>query len=330
MKDVLNYLYNQKSLDRNQAKDILINIGKGNYNQAQIASFISVYLMRHITVEELSGFRDALLELCLKLDFSDYNTIDMCGTGGDGKDTFNISTLASFVLAGAGIHVAKHGNTSVSSVCGSSDVLSFLGYKFTNKKEVLTKQLEKANICFLHAPLFHPAMKEVAPIRQMLGVKTFFNILGPIVNPCLPKNQVIGVYNLEIARLYNYLFQSTDYNYSIVHSLDGYDEISLTNNFKLITNNSEKIVSPNDFNFEIIKHNEISGGNSVKESANIFISILNNNGSEAQNSVVIINAAIGINCVYKEKSFLECIEMAKESLLSGKAKKSFDILINLN
>ena len=225
MKNILNRLINHETLSKLEAKNIVINISNGIYNPSQISSFLTVYMMRSINIEELAGFREALLELCIPIDFSAYNTIDLCGTGGDGKDTFNISTLASFVTAGAGIKVAKHGNYGVSSISGSSNVMENLGVKFSNDKSFLEKCIDQAGICVLHAPLFHPAMKNVAPIRKELAVKTFFNMLGPMVNPSFPKNQIVGVFNLELARMYTYLYQDTDINFTILHSLDGYDEI---------------------------------------------------------------------------------------------------------
>ncbi len=246
MKEELEYLFEHKTLTKSKAKELLVNIAEGAYNASQLASFLTIYIMRSITVEELEGFRDALLELCLRIDLSDFDTIDLCGTGGDGKDTFNISTIASFVVAGAGIKVAKHGNYGVSSSCGSSNVIQHLGYKFTNDEEMLKRQIDSAGICFLHAPLFHPAMKNIAPIRKEMGVKTFFNMLGPMVNPSNPKNQLVGVFNLELARLYSYLYQTSDKRYVILHTLDGYDEISLTGDFKLISNDGEFLLSPED------------------------------------------------------------------------------------
>ena len=244
MKKILNYLFEHKYLTQQDAKEVLVNIANGKYNESEIAAFMTVYIMRNITIDELKGFREALLDLCVKIDLSDYNTIDLCGTGGDEKNTFNISTLASFIVAGAGYKVAKHGNYSVSSSCGSSNVLEYYGYKFTNNESTLRKSIEEAGICFLHAPLFHPAMKNVAPVRKMLRVKTFFNILGPMVNPSFPKRQIIGVFNLELARLYAYLYQQLDKDFLIIHSLDGYDEISLTSDFKVFSKDTEQILSP--------------------------------------------------------------------------------------
>ena len=319
MKALLNRLINHESISAEEAKQILISISKGDYNQAQIASFLTVYMMRSITVNELQGFRDALLELCLAVDLQIYDPIDLCGTGGDGKDTFNISTLSSFITAGAGVAVAKHGNYGVSSACGSSNVLEALGVKFSNDKDHLKRAMETANICVLHAPLFHPAMKNVAPIRKALGIKTFFNMLGPMVNPSFPKHQMVGVFNLELLRLYNYLYQKTDKNYSIVHDLGGYDELSLTNNAKIATNQSELLFSPDDLDLKSITAESIFGGNTVKEATEIFESIISGKGSKAQNAVVCANAGLAI-ATAKQITHKEGFEYAKESLLSGKAK----------
>ncbi len=317
MKSLLNRLINHETISKEEARNVLVNISKGEYNQSQIASFLTVYMMRSITVEELEGFRDALLELCIAVDLSDYNPIDLCGTGGDGKDTFNISTLSSFVSAGAGIKVTKHGNYGVSSKCGSSNVMEHLGIKFSNNKDFLKRCMDEAGICVLHAPLFHPAMKNVAPIRKELGVKTFFNMLGPMVNPTFPKNQMVGVFNLELARMYGYLYQNTDKNFTIVHALDGYDEISLTGNTKTISNISEGMLSPQDFGVTPLQQEEIAGGDSIEASATIFVDILTGKGTEAQNNVVCANAGMAIATV-DNLTPKQGFERAKEALLSGK------------
>ncbi|GAA4277691.1 anthranilate phosphoribosyltransferase [Aquimarina mytili] len=317
MKNLLNRLINHETISKEEAKNVLVNISKGEYNQSQIASFLTVYMMRSITIEELEGFRDALLELCVAVDLSEYNPIDLCGTGGDGKDTFNISTLSSFVSAGAGIKVTKHGNYGVSSKCGSSNVMEHLGIKFSNDKDFLKRSIDEAGICVLHAPLFHPAMKNVAPIRRELGVKTFFNMLGPMVNPAFPKNQIVGVFNLELARMYGYLYQNTDKNFTIIHALDGYDEISLTGNTKTISNTTEGMLSPKDFGVSILKQEEIEGGDSISASADIFMNILSGKGTEAQNNVVCANAGMAIATVEGLQP-KQGFEKAKESLLSGK------------
>jgi anthranilate phosphoribosyltransferase len=275
-------------------------------------------MMRNSTIEELSGFREALLELCIPIDFSNYNTIDLCGTGGDGKDTFNISTLASFVTAGAGIKVAKHGNYGVSSISGSSNVMESLGVKFSNDNSFLNKCINEANIAILHAPLFHPAMKNVGPIRKELGVKTFFNMLGPMVNPSFPKNQLVGVFSLELARMYAYLYQNTNVNYSILNALDGYDEISLTADAKMISRNSESIITSNDFQLTKLQFEDIKGGETIEQSASIFMNIISGNGTEAQQNVVCANAALAIVTVEK-CTVLDAFVKAKESLQSGKA-----------
>ena len=329
MKQLLNRLINQESISSEEAKKVLVNISKGEYNQSQIASFLTVYMMRSITLEELQGFRDALLELCIPIDLKEFNAIDLCGTGGDGKDTFNISTLSSFVTAGAGVKVAKHGNYGVSSACGSSNVMEYLGIKFSSEEDFLKYSIDKAGICVLHAPLFHPAMKNVAPIRRELGVKTFFNMLGPMVNPSFPKNQMVGVFNLELQRLYGYLYQQTDKNYSIVHALDGYDEISLTGKTKVISNQSETMFSPSDLGVEQIEQEAIFGGNTVNEAAKIFVNVISGKGTEAQNNVVFANAGLAI-ATSKQISHKEGFELAKESLLRGKAKESLDKLIELS
>lgn len=317
MKIILNRLINHETLSKEEAKNVLVNISNGNYNPSQIASFLTVYMMRSISIEELSGFREALLELCIRVDLSSYNTIDLCGTGGDGKDTFNISTLASFVAAGAGIKVAKHGNYGVSSISGSSNVMEKLGVKFSNDNSFLEKCIDQAGICILHAPLFHPAMKNVGPIRKELGVRTFFNMLGPMINPSFPKNQLVGVYNLELARKYAYLYQNTDINFTILHSLDGYDEVSLTCPTKTITARMEGVIKPEDFGVRQLFQNEIEGGETIEESAQMFMNILSGKGTEAQNNVVCANAAMAIATVTKCTP-LEGFELAKESLLSGK------------
>ncbi len=321
MKETLNKLINHDILSKEDAKRILVNIAKGEYNTSQIAAFLTVYMMRSITIEELEGFRDALLELCVAIDLSEYNPVDLCGTGGDGKDTFNISTLASFVTAGADIKVTKHGNYGVSSKCGSSNVMEFLGIKFSNEADFLKKSIDEAGICVLHAPLFHPAMKNVAPIRRELGVKTFFNMLGPMVNPAFPKNQMVGVFNLELARMYGYLYQNTDKNFTVLHALDGYDEISLTGNTKTISNKSEGMLKPEDFGVNAIKKGEIVGGKDIAESAQIFMDVLQGKGTEAQNNVVCANAGIAIATV-NGLSPKEGFEKAKESLLSGRGLKA--------
>lgn len=329
MKQLLNRLINHENISSEEAKQVLVNISNDMYNQSQIASFLTVFMMRSITLEELQGFRDALLELCVPIDLKDFNAIDLCGTGGDGKDTFNISTLSSFVSAGAGIKVAKHGNYGVSSACGSSNVMEHLGIKFSNNEDFLKRTIDKAGICVLHAPLFHPAMKNVAPIRRELGVKTFFNMLGPMVNPSFPKNQMVGVFNLELQRLYGYLYQQTDKNYSIVHALDGYDEISLTGKTKVISNHSEIMFSPEDLGISQIKQESIFGGNTVDDAAKIFLNVINGKGTEPQNHVVCANAGLAI-ATTNQISHKEGFELAKESLLSGKAKKSLDTLIELS
>ncbi|MGE6220654.1 anthranilate phosphoribosyltransferase [Nubsella zeaxanthinifaciens] len=328
MKKILNHLFENKTFTRQEAQKILTDIASGTFNNSQIAAFITAYGMRNITVEELQGFRDAMLDLCLKVDFSDFELIDLCGTGGDGKDTFNISTLASFVVAGAGHKVAKHGNYGVSSGCGSSNVMEYLGYQFNNDEGKLKRSLDDAGICFIHAPLFHPAMKTVAPIRRELGVKTFFNMLGPMCNPAKPKNQMVGVFSLELARIYAYLYQQTDKNYSIVHAIDGFDEVSLTCDFKTFSKKGEALVKISDLGFTELNENEIQGGDTIESSAKIFMDVLEGNATDAQTNVVLCNAALAIQTIKQDKNFADCYYEAEESLMSKRALNSFKNLIN--
>jgi anthranilate phosphoribosyltransferase len=270
------------------------------------------------------------MELCIPIHFEGEKILDIVGTGGDGKNTFNISTLSCFIVAGTGSKVAKHGNYGASSISGSSNVMEQMGYKFTNDKTILKNQLEASNICFLHAPLFHPALKIVAPIRKNLGVRTFFNMLGPMVNPAKPDYQLVGVFSLEMARIYNYLLQHSGKSFTIIHGLDGYDEISLTNDTKVITNKGEKIFSPEDLGKRSVSASDIHGGNSVEEAAKIFLTILKGEGSWAQNAVVIANAAMALQCTGKYKTYEESYAVAVESLESGAALQSLNKLISCN
>jgi anthranilate phosphoribosyltransferase len=327
MKNILGHLFEYKVLSKDQAKEILIGISTGQYTNSEIASFLTIYAMRSITVEELEGFRDAMLEMCLRVDLSAFDPIDVCGTGGDGKDTFNISTLSCFVVAGAGQNVAKHGNHGVSSMCGSSTVLEFLGAKFTNEKSILEKQINDAGVCFLHAPLFHPAMKNVAPVRRELGIKTFFNMLGPMVNPASPGKQLVGVFSLELARLFAYLYQQTDKQFLVVHALDGYDEVSLTGAFKIITAHTEQILTPSHLGLETLCASELSGGETVEASAKIFMNVLNNEATSAQKQAVLANSALALHCANPKLSLLDAVATARESLESKKALNSFKKLI---
>lgn len=329
MKAILNHLFEYKVLSKQQSKEILIGISTGQYSNSEIASFLTIYAMRSITVEELEGFRDAMLEMCLAVDLSAYDPIDVCGTGGDGKDTFNISTLSCFVVAGAGQHVAKHGNHGVSSLCGSSTVLQYLGAKFTNDKAELERQINEAGVCFLHAPLFHPAMKNVAPVRRELGIKTFFNMLGPMVNPVSPKKQLVGVFSLELARLFAYLYQQTDKQFLVLHALDGYDEVSLTGAFKIISAHTEQVLTPAHLGLSTLHSTELSGGETVEASANIFMNVLNNEATSAQKQAVLANSALALHCADPKLSLFDAVAMAKESLESKKALKSFKKLIEI-
>ena len=329
MKKTLEYLFEGNKLTREQAKENLLEVGKGMHSEAEFASFLTVFKMRPITSEELAGFRDAMDDLSLRTDLSAYNAIDVVGTGGDGKNTFNISTLACFVIAGAGVNVTKHGNYAVSSTSGSSNILELLGYKFSNDPEKLKNDLDMGNFCFMHAPLFHPAMKHIAPVRRALKVQTFFNILGPMINPASPKYQLLGVNNSEVFNHYKNVYKSIDVQYMIVNSTDGYDEVSLTADTRFASSSKEGFYSPADFGFEKINPEKIFGGNSIEEAAQIFLNILEGKGSKEQNNVVNANAALGLQLVYPEKSLTDCVEMAKDSLASGNALKKLKAITNL-
>ncbi len=329
MKKTLQYLFEHKTLVRAAAKEALINIGKGIYNEHEVTAFMTVFLMRSITIEELQGFRDALLELSVKVELSGYETMDIVGTGGDGKNTFNISTLACFIVAGAGQKVAKHGNYGASSISGASNVMEQLGYKFKSENEKLRKELDETGICFLHAPVFHPALKAVGPIRKNLAMRTFFNMLGPMANPAKPAYQLVGVYNLEMARIYNYLLQQEGKPFTIIHSLDGYDEISLTNDTKVITNAGERIMTPEQLGKRMVSAQDISGGNSVKEAAKIFITILRGEGTWAQNAVVLANAAMALYCTGRFANYDAAYDAAVESLESGRANECLGRLLSM-
>lgn len=329
MKKILSFLFEHKTLSRETAKEVLVNIGKGIYNEHEITAFMTVFLMRSITLQELQGFQDALLELCLPMNFDGLETIDIVGTGGDGKNTFNISTLSCFIVAGAGHKVTKHGNYGASTVSGSSNVIESMGYQFKNNNDALRRELDEANICFMHAPLFHPALKNVGPIRRNLGMRTFFNMLGPLVNPAFPSYSIIGVYSLEMARLYNYLMQQQSERYSIIHALDGYDEISLTGDSKIITQEGEKIYSAIEMGRMEVSAESITGGVTVEDAAQIFKNIISGNGTPQQEAVVLANAAVALFTTNAYANYEEAFEAAKESLQSGKAYECLKKLIEL-
>lgn len=330
MKKILYKLFEHNTLNREESRDVLIRIAKGEFNNSQIAAFTTIFLMRNITTDELSGFRDALLEMRVTVDLAEYNAVDIVGTGGDNKNTFNISTAASFVVAGAGYMVVKHGNYGASSISGASNVMEAHGVKFTADNDQLRRSLEGSNMAFLHAQFFSPALKAVAPVRKELGVRTFFNMLGPLVNPSIPRYQLLGVYNLKLARLYNYIYQQNDTKYTIVTSLDGYDEISLTSEFKIFNRDGEKIISPEELDFKRVTEDELSAGETITEAATIFHNVLSGTATEAQTNAVIINAAYAIKTVENELAIKECIEIARDSIVSKRALETFNKFIKLN
>lgn len=330
MKNTLYRLFEHDYLSKNEAQDILTRMSKGEYNESQIAAFITVFLMRSITIEELMGFRDALMDLRIPVDLSGYNAIDIVGTGGDNKNTFNISTAACFVVAGAGYQVIKHGNYGSTSISGSSNVIEAHGVKFTADVDILKRSIDRCNIAFLHAPLFNSALKIVAPVRKTLGVRTFFNMLGPLANPSKPKKQLLGVYNLKLGRLYSYLYQQENVDYTIVNSLDGFDEISLTSEFKVYSNAGEDVISPEDIGFKRTEEVDLFGGDTIKEAAAIFNNVLSNSSTLAQQNVVLANAAYAIKTMDNKISIQDCVEVARESIISGKALQTLKEFTSIN
>lgn len=329
MKTLLEKLSTHAKLSEKEAYGFIVGINEERFNTTQLVAAMSFLIKRSVTVEELTGFKNALLDLSVKVDL-DKEAIDVCGTGGDQKNTFNISTLSAIVLAASGIPVAKHGNHGASSVSGSSDILKYLGYNFKTTSESLNEELEKHNICFIHAPLFHPTLKHVAAQRKELGIRTFFNLLGPLVNPAKVKHKYIGVYNQEVGRLYNYVLQNENSNYNIAHSLDGYDEISLTGTFKTISNETEKIHEPIDLGFSPLLKKEIFGGDTIEEAGRIFLNVLNNEATKAQANVVLVNSAFAMQTYFPGKSIQDCISECKETIESKKASQLFKNLISKN
>lgn len=329
MKETLEFLYSGGKLSRPEAEETLVKIGKNSFTEIEISSFLTVFLMRTIEPAELAGFRDALLRLCLPVDLEGYDTIDVCGTGGDGKNTFNISTISSFVLAGAGIKVSKHGNFGVSSPVGSSNILEHFGYRFSNDSQKARREIETAGITYLHAPLFHPAMKYVAPVRKALRTKTFFNMLGPMINPAFPKYQLVGVYSTGVQSLYDQVYRQSNQQYMILHGLDGYDEISLTGEVKVVTFDREEMVNAGTFGFEKVDQIDLYGGETTDEAATIFMNILKNKSTLHQKNVVLANSAAAIRCIHTGKSWEECLALSRESLESGKALQAFNRLISM-
>jgi anthranilate phosphoribosyltransferase len=323
MKSILQKLASYQVLTREEARNALLQIGRGEVSQSHMTAFLTIYMMRSITLDELAGFADALLELCIQVPFPRDEIMDLCGTGGDGKDTFNISTAATFIVAAAGQKVAKHGNYGISSICGSSTVMEFLGARFSAELSILKDQMEASGLCFLHAPLFHPAMKHVGPIRRELGLKTFFNMLGPLVNPALPTKQLTGVFNLELARMYGYLGQASGRSLTIVHDLKGYDEVSLTGPVKVISSEKDIVVSPEEIGFECLEENSIAGGQTVEESAKILTNVLQNQGTKAQTAVVLANAGLALSLSGDPEKWKLGIDKARHALESGLAWKTF-------
>ncbi len=330
MKKLLDRLFTGATLTSIEAQQTLTRITSGEVPEAQVAALLAVYRMRPITTDELLGFRQSLIEAALPIDLSAYNAIDVVGTGGDGKNTFNISTCACFVIAGAGYHVAKHGNFGASSVSGASTVLQQHGVKFTNDESRLRQSIEQSGVAYLHAPLFHPALGAVGGLRRTLGFKTFFNLLGPLVNPCRPAAQLLGVADLIQLRLYREVLARIGKPFCVVTSLDGYDEISLTHDFKVATRDGENLLRPDEIGFTRSEVSMLSGGTTAEDAAGIFDRVLNGTATSSQTNTVMANAAFGIRLLAPQKSLPECLDEARQSLKSGAAKQHFEKFLQAN
>ncbi|MFI3278004.1 MAG: anthranilate phosphoribosyltransferase [Rikenellaceae bacterium] len=330
MKKILNKLFDYQNLTASEAGELFRGIAASKYNDAQIASLMTVFLMRNISLDELDGFREALMEFRRPVDFGTREYIDIVGTGGDGKDTFNISSCASIVVASAGYKVVKHGNYGASSVSGASNVMESHGVKFSAEESMLKRSLDECNLAYLHAPLFNSALKAVAQVRRDMGVRSFFNMLGPLINPAQPRNQLLGVYNLSMLRMYSYMLQLSDVNFAVVHALDGYDEISLTSDFKVSTSISEKIYTPEQLGFERSAQESLYGGATVEEAAAIFDAVIEGRSTSEQRNAVVVNAAFAINVMEPMLSIEECIARANEAIDSGRAKATLKKFVELN
>lgn len=329
MKKLLIKLIECQKLTFEESRSLMYGIANGEVNEAQIASILTAYIIKTISIEELRGFRQALIELAVPVKLNDGYGIDLCGTGGDGKNTFNISTVSSFVVAAAGYPVIKHGNYGATAVSGSSNVMEHFGYRFSNDEQKLQNELSAAGLCFLHAPLFHPALKVVGPVRKKMGVKTFFNMLGPLVNPANPGYQISGVYSAEVGRIYSYFFQAENKKFIVLHSLDGYDEVSLTSPVKLFTHKGETLVNFSDKGLGKAHPNNIKGGGTIEASAKIFLSVLENNAHPDQISVTLANSALAISCIDQSKTVEDALVSAREAIVSGKALRLFRKLMEM-
>lgn len=330
MKNILYKMFEYQNLSRAEARDVMLNIADGLYNDSQLSAFMTVFLMRSITTDELTGFRDAILERRLPVDFGDVKAIDIVGTGGDGKNTFNISTASCFVVAGTGRKVVKHGNYGASSISGASNVLEQHGVRFSRDIDLLAKSLEESGVAYLHAPFFSPALKSVAPVRKSLAVRTFFNMLGPLVNPVMPRYQLLGVYNLKLLRLYNYIAQNEGINCTIVHSLDGYDEISLTSPFVVASAEGERLFTPEQLSWKRASQDQLSGGDTVEDASKIFDNVLSDSATKAQKDCVVANSAFAILTLDPSLSLPEARRQAEESISSGRALTAFKRFCEIN
>ncbi|PWL30589.1 MAG: anthranilate phosphoribosyltransferase [Fluviicola sp. XM-24bin1] len=325
MKRFLETIMDKEYFSKATAAEFIHAIGEDAVSDAEIAAILSGIQFRGVSLEELDGFREALLERATKPEIDSENCIDVCGTGGDGKDTFNISTTSALVLAAMGYKVIKHGNYGVSSSCGSSNVLESLGFRFTTDNKEFEADLRQNNICFLHAPLFHPTLKKVAPVRKQLGVRTIFNSLGPLVNPVQPSFQLTGTYSLELAKMYQHVLRQNRKAFSVVYAMDGYDEITLTDATRLLANNNDSIVSAASFGKNTVNPDHLKSGGTIDKAAEILTAIANGNGTEAQTNVVAANVATAIQTIQSGTTLKDAFDEAQQFIRSGQTAKHFKI-----
>ena len=321
MKNTLTKIIERQPLTFQEAKNIIYAIAEEKINDAQIVAILVGLQMRGLQLDEIKGFREALLELCLPIELDGNNALDLCGTGGDGKNTFNISTTTSFVVSAMGYKVIKHGNYGVSSFCGSSNVLEELGYTFTNDSKLLDKQLHDSNICFLHAPLFHPTLMKVGPLRKNLGIRTFFNSLGPLVNPVQPNFQITGTFNLELAKIYQHLLKDERNEFRVVYGMDGYDEFTLTEQTRILGKKSDEYLNAQTFNVNPVNSESIYSGNSIKEAAQIVKSILGGQSTLEQTNVIAANTALALQCFHPNEQIQDLFNEANSFIKKGLAAK---------
>ncbi len=325
MRGRLDDIVSGKRLCSSEAKALMLDVLGEAGNGSQLAALLALLRLRGVTADELEGFCQAVLELSTPVDLGGEEVVDVCGTGGDGKGSFNISTTVAFVLAGSGCRVAKHGNYAVSSTCGSSNVLEELGVPLLASRDALLRSLERAGVCFLHAPLFHPALKRAAPVRRELGFRTVFNMLGPLVSPASPTFQMAGVYDREALRLYGHVLRSRGISFVAFVSSDGHDEVTLTAPLSVVSRDGEAELVPGDFGLPQAQPSALAAGANTAESAAIVRRILEGRGTKAQEDVVCAGAGLALRHLRGKLPLQDYVEAARESIASGRALRALEL-----